>query len=89
MNHKAVGCCLKVFKMQGSLLDRYVLAWRPMLLLTILNGALRDTWYGRSLSELRAHQISTLTGAVLWGIYLGVVARLWEFSRLGRPSWSD
>jgi len=56
---------------------RYILVWFPMVLIAILNGAIRDTWYGKYIGELRAHQISTLTGMVLLGVYIWVISRLW------------
>lgn len=56
---------------------RYILAWFPMVLIAILNGALRDTWYGKYIGELRTHQISTLTGVVPFGVYIWMVSRLW------------
>ena len=56
---------------------RYILAWLPMVLIAILNGALRDIWYRKFLGELRAHQLSTLTGAVLFAVYIWVLSRLW------------
>ena len=49
---------------------KYVLAWFPMLLIAIFNGAARDLVYGKKLPELRAHQISTVTGAIFFGIYI-------------------
>jgi hypothetical protein len=56
----------------------------PLLLIAILNGSLRDAWHGKSLSALRAHQISTLAGAVLLGIYIGAVTRLRELQSAGQ-----
>ena len=55
-----------------------------MLPIAILNGALREAWYRKPLSELRAHQIPTLTGAVLLGIYIGAVTRLREPQSAGQ-----
>lgn len=49
---------------------KYILAWFPMVLIAILNGAARDLFYGKKMPELRAHQISTVTGAMLLGIYI-------------------
>ena len=49
---------------------RYILAWVPMILLGIFNGTLREVTYGKRLSELRAHQISTVIGILLFGIYV-------------------
>ena len=48
-----------------------------MVLIAILNGTLRQAWYGQYLSELRAHQISTLTGVLLFAIYIGVLTGIW------------
>jgi hypothetical protein len=45
---------------------------------------LGDAWHGKSLSALRAHQISTLTGAVLLGIYIGAVTRRRELPSSGQ-----
>ncbi len=57
---------------------KYMLAWMPMVLIAIGNGALREGWYGKYLSELRAHQVSTATGVVLLGFYMGVLIRFWR-----------
>ena len=56
---------------------RYVLAWFPMVAIAIANGALRESWYGQHLSELTAHQLSTLTAIVLFGAYIWFVVRFW------------
>ena len=56
---------------------RYVSAWFPMLLLAIANGALRQLTFGKTLSELRAHQLSTATGSALIGFVIWTVFRLW------------
>jgi hypothetical protein len=55
----------------------YVLAWLPMVLIAILNGVIRATWYEKYLGELPAHQLSTVTGIVLFGIYIRAVMRRW------------
>lgn len=56
---------------------RYLLAWLPMVAIAVANGALRDLWYGKRMSELSAHQLSTAVGFVLLGVYIWVVMRLW------------
>ena len=55
----------------------YVLAWFPMVAIAVANGAVRQAWYGPYLSELRAHQVSTLTALVLLGLYMRWVVRRW------------
>ena len=49
---------------------KYVLAWIPMVVIAIINGAFREGWYGKHMSELQAHQISTATGVLLFGVYI-------------------
>ncbi len=52
---------------------KYFLAWLPMVPIAILNGAARDFLYGKKMTELRAHQVSTVLGATLLGVYIWVV----------------
>jgi hypothetical protein len=61
----------------GGILTRYVLAWFPMLLIAIANGALRQTTFAKVMPELRAHQLSTLIGSVLIGLFIWFVIRTW------------
>jgi hypothetical protein len=56
---------------------RYLLAWFVMLLIAVANGALRDFTYGRHVSELHAHQFSTLSGIVLLGVVIRGYVHLW------------
>lgn len=58
-------------------MGRYLLAWLPMVAIAIANGALRQGVYGPYLSELAAHQVSTLTGIVLFAFYIRWVVRRW------------
>ncbi len=57
---------------------KYFLAWFPMILIAIANGVLRQAWYGQYFGELRAHQVSTLTAAMLLGAYMWAVIRRWR-----------
>ena len=56
---------------------RYVLAWIPMMAIGIINGTLRVVTYGKVLSELRAHQVSTITGVFLLGLYSWIILSFW------------
>ena len=58
---------------------RYILAWIPMVFIGVINGVMREVTYGKYLSELRAHQISTATGVLLLGLYIWSIAYLWGF----------
>ncbi len=55
----------------------YAMAWIPMVIIAIGNGVAREFTYGRAMSELRAHQTSTLTGILLLGVYMFAVLTRW------------
>ena len=55
----------------------YLLAWITMLLIAIGNGALRQVVFAKIKTELRAHQLSTLIGAVLIGAFIWLVVHVW------------
>ncbi len=57
---------------------KYILAWLPLVLIAMINGALREGAYGKYLGELRAHQVSTVSGALLFGIYIWALVRVWR-----------
>jgi len=44
-----------------------------MLLLAVLNGALRDLGYKKHVGDLTAHQISTVTLIILFAFYIGYI----------------
>lgn len=54
---------------------RYVLCWFLLAVVAIINGVLREGTYGKHVSDLAAHQISTLTAIVLTGIVVSVFYR--------------
>ena len=51
----------------------YAASWIGMVILAIINGALREKLYGPSMRELSAHQLSTLIGIVLFGVYIWIL----------------
>jgi hypothetical protein len=55
----------------------YALAWLPLVPIAIANGVLREKGYGKRMSELRAHQVSTAAAIALFGIYIWCVVALW------------
>ncbi len=59
---------------------RYLISWFAMLLVSVLNGAVRDFGYGRHMPELFAHQFSTLIGIVLMGAEIRLYMRRWPFA---------
>ena len=48
----------------------YLLAWFPMIIIAILNAIVRETTYQKFVTELQAHQISTLTAVILFAAYI-------------------
>lgn len=59
---------------------KYVLAWIPLVFIAIINGSLRQFTYGTFINELTAHQISTLTGILLFGIYIYFITKKWQLN---------
>ena len=47
-----------------------MLAWLGMVVLAIVNGIIREKFYSQLMSELSAHQLSTLLAIILFGIYI-------------------
>jgi hypothetical protein len=66
---------------------RYTFAWLILLVAAIINGALRDTLYLHLLGDLRAHQVSTLTGISLLGVIIWGMSRLWPLTS-AREAWT-
>ncbi|NUM78602.1 hypothetical protein HUU40_29940, partial [candidate division KSB1 bacterium] len=62
------------------MLLRYTLAWFVLMIAAIINGALREAVYKNSLGDLRAHQLSTLTGIILLGVVIWVLSRIWPLA---------
>jgi len=60
----------------------YTIAWLPLVLIAILNGALRELGYKRFMKELHAHQISTLIGMLLVAIYVWIMGLIWPIESL-------
>lgn len=56
---------------------RYVLAWIPMLVIAVANGAFRQLTFAKVMSEPHAHQLSTLIGSVCIGAFIWFVVRKW------------
>lgn len=57
------------------MLWKTLLTWIPGIPLAIVNALLRETVFRRFLSELPAHQVSTLSFFALYGIYVRIILR--------------
>jgi hypothetical protein len=62
----------------------YILAWIPMVFIAIANGIARDKGYKQYFKELHAHQLSTLTGIVLFTAYTWLVSLRWPLESSGQ-----
>ena len=62
---------------RNVMLLRYTIAWIPMVFIAVINGTVRQFGYGRLLNELRAHQLSCLTGIVLFFLYTWGLSLFW------------
>ncbi len=56
----------------------YFFLWFPMVVLAIFNGFIREKLYTRFLSSLGAHQLSTLSGIVIFGVYFWLTTANWQ-----------
>jgi len=65
---------------------RWALFWVPLVPLMIGNGVARQFVYGPAMGELAAHQLSTVTGAVIVGTYTWLVFRRLRIER-ARQAW--
>ncbi|HHY57059.1 MAG TPA: hypothetical protein GYA08_16675 [Chloroflexi bacterium] len=59
------------------MITKYLLAWLGLPVIGIINGALRQFLYRDALGDLTAHQVSTVTGIVLFGLYIWLLSRWW------------
>ena len=66
------------------MIGKYVIGWFPLVVIGILNGTLRQYGYSKYVRELAAHQISTLTGILLMGLYVWWLTGIWEIHSSGQ-----
>ncbi len=65
---------------------RYTFAWLLLVVAAIINGAIREAVYKNSLGDLRAHQVSTFTGIILFGVIIWGLTRLWPLQS-SKQTW--
>lgn len=56
---------------------RYFIAWFPMVLIAIANGALREFVFKGPMGDLHARQLSTVTLLILFTLYVWFILRAW------------
>jgi hypothetical protein len=62
---------------------KYLLAWLGVVVLGLFNATVRQVVYGRYVSELAGHQISSLTFAILVGLYAWALGGFLKLSSPG------
>ena len=55
---------------------KYVLAWIPMVFIAIGNGLFREKFFASRMTELQAHQASTISILILFSIYIWILLAL-------------
>jgi hypothetical protein len=54
---------------------KYTVCWIGLVVIAIVNGAIREKVYSQFMSELAAHQLSTVIGITLFGLYIMLLTR--------------
>jgi len=57
---------------------KYIFAWFPMIFIAIANGLFREKFLASCLNELEAHQASTASMIVLFGMYVWILFKMWS-----------
>jgi hypothetical protein len=60
------------------MLTKYFLLWFPMIVIAILNGALRQGIYVTFLDNLSAHQLSVVSGIIFFALYIWIITGKWR-----------
>jgi len=56
---------------------KYLIAWVPLIFVAIANGLFREKFLANRFTELHAHQLSTISMIVLFGIYVWILFKVW------------
>ena len=62
---------------------KYLIAWFGIVVLGLANATIRQVAYARYVSELTGHQVSTLTFAILVGLYAWALSSFLKLSSEG------
>lgn len=61
----------------GLKLAKYLLVWLLLAAVAIANGIIRQATYGNVVTDLAAHQISTVTAVIASGAVVWLAQRVW------------
>jgi len=65
---------------------KYIAGWFGLLLVAMINGAIRDVLYKPYVGELFAHQLSTVIGIILFAFVIRYYTMIWPLAS-SRQSW--
>jgi hypothetical protein len=71
-------------KGDADVLRTWVLAWIPMVPIAILNAVVRETVYAPHVTDLAAHQISSVTLVALFAAYTWFIDGRWRLQSRGQ-----
>ncbi|HAK61075.1 MAG TPA: hypothetical protein DCO77_11970 [Nitrospiraceae bacterium] len=57
---------------------KYTIAWLVMPFIGIMNGIIREYGYAPLMAEVTAHQVSTVTGIILFGLFTWGLGLVWK-----------
>ena len=63
---------------------KYTIAWIGLVIVAIINGTIREKGYRKYVGELKAHQISTMTGIILFGVCIYLFSLIWKIQSAGQ-----
>jgi hypothetical protein len=68
------------------MIAKYSLAWFGIVILAIINGAIRELTYKPFVGDLAAHQISTVTLLILFAVYVWAIGEKWKIGS-AKDAW--
>lgn len=69
------------------MIAKYMLGWLGLVIVAIINGTIRNLVYKNYLGDLRAHQLSTLIGIILFGLVIWGFTHLWKITS-AKQAWT-
>lgn len=69
------------------MIAKYILVWLVLAIVANINGIIRNEVYKDALGDLRAHQLSTLTLIILFGLVIWGFSRLWQITS-AQQAWT-
>ena len=68
------------------MIQKYIAGWIGLLIIAMMNGALRDLVYKPFLGDLISHQISAVVGILLFRVFIWYLGKRWPLSS-SRQAW--